>query len=313
MINKISIIVMSSLLLLSGSLMGQRHQHRHGKSQDISEVKIKALDKNRNPIPRATVLFPEIGISGQTDAAGICQLKIPRGRYHFEVVKEGFMPYRSDRISFNEEVFVLEVFIMDREEEEIVVTATRRAVPLKETPVRTEVISESQIEVSGAMTVSEVLDKELAGCWVNTSCTNCNFTELRMQGLEGGYSQILIDGLPLFSGLALVYGLEQLRTENIEKIEVLKGASSALYGAQAIGGVVNILTREPSLKPEFSLDVSYGRFETYDLSARGSYRKGAVGVIATAQKGGNAYVDKNNDDFTDKVETNNLNLSLKTN
>jgi len=313
----LNILVISILFLFTNNILpAQRQQHRHRRAQTTPtfSIKGKVVDSNNNPVSEAIVLIPEIGISVETDASGSFELKqIPEGKYHLEIIKKGYMPYRSDFFELVEKELTFEVVLMKEIIEEIVVTATRRAVPIKEVPIRTEIITARAIEESGAKTVSEVLNKELLGCWVNLSCTNCNFTELRMQGLEGGYSQVLIDGLPIFSGLASVYGLQQIRSENIERLEILKGASSSLYGAQAIGGVVNIITREPSLEPEFSLDGTYGKFNTYDLAARGSYRKGIFGIVATAQKGKNDYVDENDDNFTDKVESDNLNLSLKTN
>jgi len=312
----ISIILFAFIFITSNILLAQQHRQRYRREQDIftSIIKGKVVDSDKHPISKAVVLIPEIGISVETDASGYFELKqIPKGKYHLEIIKEGYMPYRSDVFELTDKEQTFNVTLIKGIKEEVVVTATRRAASIKEVPIRTEVITARTIEESGAKTVSEVLNKELMGCWVNLSCTNCNFTELRMQGLEGGYSQVLIDGLPIFSGLASVYGLQQIRSENIERIEVLKGASSSLYGAQAIGGVINIITREPSLKPEFSLDSSYGKYNTYDIAARGSYRQGIFGIVATAQKGRNDYVDENNDNFTDKVESENLNISVKTN
>jgi outer membrane receptor for ferrienterochelin and colicins len=314
----LNMLIISIVFLYADNLLTaqQPHRERDKSSQTISTFSIKGrvIDSNNLPVSEAIVLIPEIGISVETDASGSFELKqIPIGKYHLEIIKKGYMPYRSDFFELVEKGQTFEVILMKEIMEEIVVTATRRETPLKEVPIRTEVITATAIEESGAKTVSEVLNKELLGCWVNLSCTNCNYSELRMQGLEGGYSQVLVDGLPIFSGLASVYGLQQIRSENIEQIEILKGASSSLYGAQAIGGVVNIITREPSLVPELSFDGTYGRFDTLDLAARGSYRKGIFGIVATAQKGKNDYVDTNHDNFTDKVESDNLNLSLKTN
>jgi outer membrane receptor for ferrienterochelin and colicins len=313
----LNIWIISILFLFTNSIPAaqqQQHQRQRAQTAPTFSIKGRVVDSNNLPVSEAIVLIPEIGISIKTDASGIFEMKqIPEGKYHLEIIKKGYMPYRSDFLKLEEKELTLEVILVKEIMEEIVVTATRRAALIKEVPIRTEVITAKAIEESGAKTVSEVLNKELLGCWVNLSCTNCNFTELRMQGLEGGYSQVLLDGQPIFSGLASVYGLQQIRSENIERIEILKGASSSLYGAQAIGGVVNIITREPSLDPEFSFDGTYGKFNTYDLAARGSYRKGIFGIVATAQKGKNDYVDENDDNFTDKIESDNLNLSVKTN
>lgn len=135
------------------------------------------------------MLIPELGRSVKTDESGNFEINnIPPGNYHLEVIKVGYIPFRSDPFSTPQDELNFEVILSQKLKEEIVVSATRREVSLKEVPVRTEVISEREIEESGAKTVSEVLNKELLGIWVSTSCTNCNFTELRMQGLEGKLS-----------------------------------------------------------------------------------------------------------------------------
>jgi outer membrane receptor for ferrienterochelin and colicins len=309
-------IIYVLLISLNSVLLAQNNrQPAINKQTDANfSIKGKVVDIDKKPLAQAIVLVAEIGLSSETDDSGFFEFsQIPPGKYHLEVIKNGYMPHISDFFEITDKNQSFEVILIKEIREEMVVTATRREASIKEIPIRTEVITAREIEMSGAKTVSEVLNKELLGCWVNISCTNCNFSELRMQGLEGGYSQVLIDGLPIFSGLASVYGLQQIHSENIERVEILKGASSSLYGAQAIGGVVNIITREPSLEPEFSLDGTYGNYNTYDLAARGSYRKGIFGFVATAEKGKNDYTDEDNDKFTDNVETDNLNLSIKTN
>lgn len=203
--------------------------------------------------------------------------------------------------------------------EEMVVTGTRTESLLKDAPVRTEIVTIDEIQTSGAKNLYEVLDKGLIpGVWVETSCTNCNFSSIRMQGLESGYTLLLLDGQPVFSALAGVYGLRQIIPENIERIEVVKGASSALYGSSALGGVINIITKEPTRdKPMFHAFASYGDYRTYDAGGTASIRKGNLAGIVTAQKHENDYVDETGphgepDGYTDKVEQNNDYIAVKT-
>ena len=81
------------------------------------------------------------------------------------------------------------------------------------------------------------------GVRLETDCQTCNYTQLRMNGLSGGYSQILINGKSIFSPLTGLYGMEQIPSNMIERIEVVRGGGSALYGSSAIGGVVNVITK----------------------------------------------------------------------
>ena len=83
------------------------------------------------------------------------------------------------------------------------------------------------------------------GLRVETNCQNCGFQQVRINGLDGPYTQLLLDGKALFSSLNGVYGIEQIPTGMIERVEVMRGGGSALYGANAIGGTVNIITKEP--------------------------------------------------------------------
>ena len=140
-----------------------------------------------------------------------------------------------------------------------------------------------------------------------------------MQGLEGDYSMILVDGQPIQSGLASVYGLRQFLSESIERIEIVKGSGSAVYGSAAIGGIINVITRQPARgKPSGELSVLRGSYDTYDVSARGSLREGDLALFIGAQKYDTDFVDENGidgeaDNYTDRVERNNYSVNLKMN
>ena len=107
-----------------------------------------------------------------------------------------------------------------------------------------------------------------------------------MQGLGSENTQILINGQPIYSGLAAVYGLQQMGADDVDRIEVIKGAGSALYGSGAIAGAINIITKEPSFVPEVKAGVQVGRFGTNKYNAYTSLRneKGNIGLTINAQK-----------------------------
>jgi len=205
--------------------------------------------------------------------------------------------------------------------DEIVVTATRTPKRIKEVPVRTEIITQVEIKKKEAKTIYEALDA-LPGIRVEQQCSNCNFSMLRMEGLEGGYSQVLTDGQPSFTGLAGVYGLQQMQTGNIEQIEVVKGSGSALYGSDAIGGVVNVITKEPSVLPQYSFGINIGTHGTNSFYINGSQRLHRFGIMFSAQRdlaggidrtGGETYPfnDTGKDNYTDRVESENMGAHLK--
>ncbi len=138
--------------------------------------------------------------------------------------------------------------------QEIVVTGTRTERPLAEVPVRTELIGSREIEVTNSRKLADVIEYQ-TGLRVESNCQNCNTSEIRMLGLQQRYLTLLNDGQLTFSGLAGVYGIEQIPTGILDRIEVVKGGASALYGSNAVAGVVNLIPRDP-VENRFSLDFS---------------------------------------------------------
>lgn len=134
--------------------------------------------------------------------------------------------------------------VWDRLMQEVVVTATRTLRRKTDAPVLSSVLDRRSIASLPVCALSDALFFQ-PGLRVEVNCQTCQYSQLRMNGLAGGYSQILINGRPLFSGLMSLYGLEQIPAEWIEKIEVVRGGGSSLYGTSAIGGTVNVITRVP--------------------------------------------------------------------
>ncbi|MEZ5072170.1 MAG: TonB-dependent receptor [Bacteroidales bacterium] len=129
--------------------------------------------------------------------------------------------------------------------EEVVVSANRSEQKRTEAPVIVNTISPALFQTTQAVTLGEGLNFS-PGLRLENNCQNCGFTQVRMNGLEGPYSQILINSRPIFSGLAGVYGLELIPANMIEKVEVVRGGGSALFGSNAIAGTINILLKEPA-------------------------------------------------------------------
>ncbi|WP_422090054.1 TonB-dependent receptor [Tenacibaculum ovolyticum] len=152
---------------------------------------------------------------------------------------------------------VLNFSLTEHEEllDQITVTGTRTDRRSTQSPVIVNVINSQTLADVQACNLSEGL-KFQTGLRVETDCQTCNYTQLRMNGLAGGYSQILINGRPIFSPLTGLYGLEQIPTNMIDRIEVVRGGGSALYGSSAIGGTVNVITNIPK-KSNYSIGYTY--------------------------------------------------------
>ncbi len=128
--------------------------------------------------------------------------------------------------------------------DEVVVSGTRYELDRRESPVVVGVLNPKVFQSVQSLSLSEGLNFQ-PGLRVENNCQNCGFTQVRLNGLEGAYSQILVNSRAVFSALNGVYGLEQIPTNIVERVEVVRGGGSALYGSNAIGGTINIITREP--------------------------------------------------------------------
>lgn len=128
--------------------------------------------------------------------------------------------------------------------DQVTVSSNRIGVITKKSPVDVGVIDDEMIESAGAVCLSESINFQ-SGVRLETDCQTCNYTQVRMNGLGGGYTQILVNSRPIFGSLMGLYGLEQFPTNWIDRIEVIRGGGSAIYGSGAIGGVINIIPKTP--------------------------------------------------------------------
>jgi len=196
----------------------------------------------------------------------------------------------------------------------VVVTGTATPHLIKDVPVRTEVIPRRMIEQKQACNLAEALSFH-TGIRVENNCQNCNFTQVRILGMEGKYSQILIDGDPVVSSLASVYGLEHFPEEMIDRIEIVKGGGSSLYGGGAVAGVVNMITRSPSIN---QVKVIYSNNST---GGKIDHRIGFIAETANEDGTSGAYVfgsmrqrtpyDHNGDGFSELGQLKNESLGFK--
>jgi len=128
--------------------------------------------------------------------------------------------------------------------DEIVVSATRNRVERKNTPVIVSTLKPQVLTATQSVSLADGLNYA-PGVRVETNCQNCGFTQVRLNGLDGAYTQVLLNSRPVFSSLLGVYGLEQIPTNIIERVEVVRSGGSALYGSNAIAGTVNVITKDP--------------------------------------------------------------------
>lgn len=165
--------------------------------------------------------------------------------------------------------------------DEVVVTGTKTFQRQTEAPVIVNILDRKMIDAVQACNISDGL-KFQPGLRVETDCQTCNYTQLRMNGLGGGYSQILINGRPIFSPLVGLYGLEQIPANMVDRIEVVRGGGSALYGSSAIGGTVNVITKIPSTN---DYDVSIST-QSINGEAMDNVLNGSINMVTRKRNAG---------------------------
>ena len=219
-----------------------------------------------------------------TDESGHFYLKnLPEGELTivfsmmgYETEKRTVTLHRDTLVEMN--VAIAETsFMIDN----VVVTANKYETKQREVATIVNVIPPLIIESTTSNSMADVLNFQ-TGLRVEETCSNCGVPQIRINGLEGQYTQILMDSRPIFSSLASVYGLEQLPAGMVDRIEVIRGGGSALYGANAIAGVVNIITKEPNRN---SLNISnssaFTEQGTYDINTNMN-----ASVVSENQKAG---------------------------
>lgn len=199
---------------------------------------------------------------------------------------------------------------------EVVVTGTKTFKRKTESAVIVHVLDSKTLNNLQVCNLAEGL-KFQPGLRVETDCQTCNYQQLRMNGLAGGYSQILINGRPIFSPLMGLYGMEQLPVNMIDRIEVVRGGGSSLYGSSAIGGTVNVITKIPT-RDSFELNSTYHNLDAessdYQLNGNASFvsenRDAGVSLFMTHRK--RDFFDANGDNFSEipKIENNSVGANL---
>jgi outer membrane receptor for ferrienterochelin and colicins len=198
------------------------------------------------PVAFANVYIKGTSSGTTSDIDGKYTLEIPEGSWDISLQIQG---YRSQNkkitIAANESQNIDFMLIEDALGlEEIVVSATRNRISKKEAPVIVNILSPRLFAATQSLSLADGLNY-MPGVRVETNCQNCGFTQVRLNGLGGEYTQILVNSKPVFSALNGVYGLEQIPVSIIDRVEVVRSGGSALFGSNAIAGTINIITKEP--------------------------------------------------------------------
>jgi len=251
----------------------------------------------------ANVAFEGTEVGVQTDDDGTFEIaNIVPGRYLVIVSFLGFEP-TSKKITLGAGESATLNFTMEEGSstmDEIVVTGTLKEVSRLESPVPVEVYNPAFFKKNPTPNIYEAL-QNVNGVRPQLNCQVCNTGDIHINGLEGPYTMVLIDGMPIVSSLATVYGLSGIPNSLVERMEIVKGPASSLYGSEAIGGLINIITKNPEKAPILSADVmgtTWGELNT-DLGIRFNLGKKMSVLTGINYFNYDNPIDNNNDNFTD--------------
>jgi len=247
--------------------------HARSNEPDWRTVGVEVRDsETQRPMRGVTVRCGKIGQLTNKNGNAIL-----RGLPDSCVITTRMAGYRERKDTIRSETIVqelkIELSINVITTPDVTVTASRHEQSRQDSPVLVSVSDQQVFRAAQAVSLSEGLSYQ-PGLRLENNCQNCGFTQVRLNGLQGPYTQILIDSRPVFSALNGVYGLEQIPAAMIDRIEVVRGGGSALYGAGAIAGTINVITRDPlttSLSANSSASWLDGRTLDATISARGTW------------------------------------------
>ena len=255
----------------------------------------------------AQIVIDQTNLGAVTNLKGQFSIQnIPYGTYQITASSIGYAEVKQEITVSSEHASLKLDFDLTEQTlliDDIVVTATKTARRQTSSPIIVNVVNSQTLDNVQACNLSEGL-KFQPGLRVETDCQTCNYTQLRMNGLAGGYSQILINGRPIFSPLTGLYGLEQLPVNMIDRIEVVRGGGSSLYGSSAIGGTVNVITKIPKTD-SYELNYTYQNIDgqTSDHTVSGNTtvlsKNKNSGISFFLNRRERGFYDANEDNFSE--------------
>ncbi|WP_242927352.1 TonB-dependent receptor [Pontibacter vulgaris] len=254
------------------------------------------------PLPYASIGLEGTSLGATAGANGHFEMQqVPPGMYKLIVTAVGYKPF-SKSITVNDgEVVSIKAELEESTSrlQEVVVTGTMRETYLLESPVAVEIYTPKYFQKNPTPALFEALEV-VNGVQPQINCNVCGTGDIHINGMEGAYTMVLIDGMPIVSALATVYGLNSIPNSLIERVEVVKGPASTLYGSEAVAGLINVITKSPAKAPRLAADVFYTSQKELNADFGISQRFKSASTILSANYF--RYQDRrdvNDDNFTD--------------
>ncbi|MFW6226807.1 MAG: TonB-dependent receptor [Bacteroidota bacterium] len=299
----------------------------YGQNRNNTDANIygHVVDKQGNHLPFASIAVDGTTIGITADETGHYRLiDLPVGEHTLSARSIGFKEAKQT-ITIETDQSLEVNFTLEEDQiglDEVVITGNRNQTNRSNSSTIVNTITPKTFNATNSLTLSEGLTFT-PGLRVEANCQNCGFTQVRMNGMEGAYSQILINSRPVFSGLAGVYALEMIPANMLERVEVIRGGGSALYGSNAVAGTINLIVKDPQVNSyEFNMtgnlsgvgmENSGDPAEDYVLNFNSSNvsSNGRTGISLFGFYRNRAPFDANNDDFSELVSMDNITLGSR--
>ncbi len=276
----------------------------------------KVISQN-NKIGLANILLANTTIGAISDSNGNFIFKnVPAGEYILKVSCISYNKLEKKVVLIANDTLIvnLELEKIKNDLNEVVITGTQKATRRLESPVNVEVYTPTYFKKNPTANIFEAL-QNVNGVRPQLNCNVCNTSDIHINGLEGPYTMVLIDGMPIVSSLSTVYGLSGIPNALIERIEIVKGPASSLYGSEAVGGLINIITKNPQNAPIVSADIFATTWQEVntDIGFKLYAAKKATVLTGINYFNFQKIVDNNKDNFTDMTLQNRLSIFQKWN
>ncbi|WP_419213421.1 TonB-dependent receptor [Maribacter sp. X9] len=261
------------------------------------------ITSNGEPLAFVNVYLKNTQIGASSNEAGYYILKgVPSGKYTLIASTLGYKTFSTVLNIHEKKDVLLDINLEPTTEslDEMVITGTLKPVSRLESPVPVEVYKPTFFKKNPTANIFEAL-QNVNGVRPQINCNVCNTGDIHINGLEGPYTLVLIDGMPIVSGLGTVYGLSGIPNSLIEQIEIVKGPASTLYGSEAVGGLINIITKNNLTAPEFFADsfmTDCGEYNL-DIGTKVNFGKKTNTLLGVNYFRYDNPIDNNGDNFTD--------------
>lgn len=258
---------------------------------------------NNQPVKNVTVAIAGTSINTLTDSLGHFTLdKLFDGTYKIRVYSlEHHKNEKNITIQHSDTLNIkIELYLNSKELEQVVISGTMKEITRHECAVPVEVYSQLYFKKNPTANIFEAL-QNVNGVRPQLNCAVCNTGDIHINGLEGPYTMILIDGMPIVSSLSTVYGLSGIPNSLVDRIEIVKGPASSLYGSEAVGGLINVITKNPENTMRISGDIfatSWGEINA-DIGFKMKLKNNSSVLTGINYFNYQQKIDKNNDNFTD--------------